>query len=48
MTDEYADTVPRREYDTLEAKYYHLSKALDKLEEEYKILRNNNKRLLGM
>lgn len=48
MTDEYADTVPRREYDTLEAKYHRLSKALDKLEEEYKVLRNNNKRLLGV
>ncbi|XP_047030769.1 translin-associated factor X-interacting protein 1-like [Helicoverpa zea] len=48
MTDEYADTVPRREYDTLEAKYYHLSKALDKLEQEYKSLRDNNKRLLTL
>ncbi|XP_021190381.3 translin-associated factor X-interacting protein 1 [Helicoverpa armigera] len=48
MTDEYADTVPRREYDTLEAKYYHLSKALDKLEQEYKSLRDNNRRLLTL
>ncbi|KAH9634559.1 hypothetical protein HF086_006184 [Spodoptera exigua] len=46
MTDEYADTVPRRDYDTCEAKYYNLSKALDKLEAEYKILRQTNKRLM--
>ncbi|XP_035435085.2 translin-associated factor X-interacting protein 1 isoform X2 [Spodoptera frugiperda] len=45
MTEEYADTVPRRDYDTCETKYYNLSKAFDKLEEEYKLLRHTNKRL---
>lgn len=47
MTEEYADTVPRRDYDTCETKYYNLSKAFDKLEEEYKLLRHTNKRLKG-
>ncbi|CAD0202928.1 unnamed protein product [Chrysodeixis includens] len=47
MSDEYADTVPRRDYDTLDAKHCEITKALDKLAGEFHALGENNKRLLA-
>ncbi|KOB79305.1 putative translin-associated factor X interacting protein 1 isoform 4 [Operophtera brumata] len=46
-TDEYAETVPRREYDILEAKHCEISKNLDALKTELKAIQDGQKRLLA-
>ncbi|XP_045452448.1 translin-associated factor X-interacting protein 1-like [Melitaea cinxia] len=47
MADEYSETVPRREHDNLDAKFYDVSKKLDSLTSEYKALQNTHKRVLA-
>ncbi|XP_050352908.1 translin-associated factor X-interacting protein 1-like isoform X2 [Nymphalis io] len=47
VTDEYSETVPRREHDNLEAKFYDVSKKLDSLTSEFEALQNTQKRVLA-
>ncbi|XP_047536467.1 translin-associated factor X-interacting protein 1-like [Vanessa atalanta] len=47
VTDEYSETVPRREHDNLEAKFYDISKKLDSLTSEFEALQNTHKRVLA-
>lgn len=35
MTDEYAETVPRRDFEILETKYQDFNKTLDSLQKEH-------------
>ncbi|KAM3959398.1 translin-associated factor X-interacting protein 1 [Aphomia sociella] len=46
MTEEYADTVPRRDYDILTAKYYDATKKIEVLEEELQTIQDTHKRVL--
>ncbi|XP_072943025.1 translin-associated factor X-interacting protein 1-like isoform X2 [Epargyreus clarus] len=47
MTDEYADTVPRREHDLLEARHGELGKKLDALTAELDALQTSHRRLIA-
>ncbi|XP_059048780.1 translin-associated factor X-interacting protein 1-like [Achroia grisella] len=47
-TEEYADTVPRREYDILTAKHYDSTKQVDALSVELQSLQDTHKRVLTL
>jgi hypothetical protein len=46
-TDEYAESVPRRDYDTLLAKHSDVSKLIESLKADLAALEENNKRILS-
>ncbi|KAG6460760.1 hypothetical protein O3G_MSEX012190 [Manduca sexta] len=46
-TEEYSVTVPRREYDTLEAKHCDITKQLDALQKEFHALQESYNKLRG-
>ncbi|CAK1553128.1 unnamed protein product [Leptosia nina] len=48
MREEYAETVPRRDHDWLEAKYFDLEKQLRAVHAEYDELQNNHKRITAL
>ncbi|XP_075981443.1 translin-associated factor X-interacting protein 1-like [Anticarsia gemmatalis] len=47
-TDEYADTVPRREYDCLDTKHCDLIKTFNALKKDFEALQENNKRIVAL
>lgn len=47
MSEEYAETVPRRKYDSLVAKYYDLTKQFEAINTEYQALQDTFNRVVG-
>lgn len=45
MTEEYSDTVPRRQYDALENVHSELCKKMDALRTEYEAMENSYRRI---
>lgn len=48
MTDEYAETVPRREYDALTSQLHDATKDTNALKAELQTIHDTYKRVLGM
>lgn len=48
LTDEYSDTVPRRVFDTLEARHGDVTKALEATQSELRALMDSFSKMLGM
>lgn len=47
MSDDYAETVPRRDFETLESKYNTFNKTLESLQREHEDLKKKYKKMLS-